>query len=94
MPLYDAFTSEPGNADPYDVIPPKVDLTERNTEQSPGAQLSREAGVGDRTDQIPQRLLDRILWQAIHGEGSEPPPPGPNGSHADDEAMRRMGFTP
>jgi DNA-binding beta-propeller fold protein YncE len=94
VPLYDAFTAEPGNADPYDVIPPKVDLVERNTDQSPGARLSQEAKIGDRTDHIPQRLLDRLLWQSIHGADSEPPPPGPNGSPLDDEALRRMGLEP
>jgi YVTN family beta-propeller protein len=94
VPLYDAFTPDPGNDAPYDAIVPEQSLTERNTEQSPGAALSREARIGDRTDHIPQRLLDRVIWQSVHGAGSEPPPPGPNGSPLDDEALRRMGYTP
>jgi len=92
VPLYDAFSSSIENGEPYDAIVPKQSLTARNTAASPNAQLSKDAKIGDRTDATPQRLLDRILWQAVHGAGSEPPPPGPNGSALDDEAMRRMGL--
>ncbi len=92
VPLYDAFTPQPENAEPYSVLLPKQNLTERNTAASPNARLSEEAGIGDRTDYTPQRLLDRVLWQSVHGPNSEPPPPGPNGSPLDDEALRRMGL--
>ena len=38
------------------------------------------------TDRVPQQRFDRMLWQAVHGTGSAPPPPGPNatGSRAGD----------
>jgi YVTN family beta-propeller protein len=90
VPLYDAFTTEPGNADPYDVIPPNVNLTDRNTARSPAARLSEHARVGEKLDAVPQQLLDRILWKSVHGEAAEPPPPGPNGSAADTAAMRKL----
>ena len=64
----------------------------RNPANAPAAKLSSRLQL-DTPDQVPQRVLDRILWQASRTDG-EPPPPGPNASHADDEAMRRMGFTP
>ena len=38
---------------------------------------------------MPQRIVDRILWQSIHGAESEPPPPGPNASGVDLEAWRK-----
>jgi hypothetical protein len=31
-----------------------------------------------RTDEVPQRVLDKILWQSVHGAASQPPPSGPN----------------
>ena len=92
VPMYDVFTENPDNAAPYDLIVPKQSLTERNTESSPGARLSKAARIGDKTDGTPQRLLDMVLWKAVHGADAIPPPPGPNASALDDEAMRRMGL--
>ena len=37
------------------------------------------------TDRVPQRVLDRQLWQAVHGAGSKPPPPGPNAQPGRDD---------
>lgn len=90
VPMYDAFTANPDNAEAYDVIPPKVSLTERNSASSPNAAFSRGLPL-DHTDRTPQRYLDRILWQYVHGRDSEPPPPGPNASGLDEEAWRRAG---
>lgn len=86
VPMYDAFDAEPNNSEAFDAIVPEISRTERNTEASPGAALSKRLpwkGV----DQVPQRVLDRLLWQSVHGAGSEPPPPGPNASGADDAAF-------
>jgi YVTN family beta-propeller protein len=96
VPLYDAFTPGPDNAEPYGVLTPKQPLLERNTEQSPGAALSKRARIGEpgRTDEVSQRLLDRVIWQSVHGADSEPPPPGPNASAEDEEEYERhMGGT-
>jgi hypothetical protein len=82
VPLYDAFDTTAGNGDPYDAIVPDVDLTQKNTESSPGAKLSSRLPL-DTIDRVPQRTLDRILWQYVHGENSQPPPPGPNASGID-----------
>jgi hypothetical protein len=71
---------------------PDVDMTERNTEQAPNAELSKRLPLGF-TDRTPQRYLDRILWQYVHGEDSEPPPPGPNASGLDEARWRRSGGT-
>ncbi|MEA2475664.1 MAG: hypothetical protein QOE06_3579 [Thermoleophilaceae bacterium] len=83
VPLYDAFGTTPDNAEPYSVAPPNVDLLERNTAASANASESARLQFS-KPDQVPQRVLDRILWQHVHGRGSQPPPPGPNASGIDD----------
>jgi DNA-binding beta-propeller fold protein YncE len=84
VPMYDVFTEAPANDAPYEAIAPQLDLTERNTEATPGAKMSARLPL-HRTDATPQRLLDKILWQYVHGADSEPPPPGPNASGLDEE---------
>jgi DNA-binding beta-propeller fold protein YncE len=87
VPLYDAFSRRPRNAEPYDAILPDVNLTERNTAASPNARFSSRLPLNE-TDRTPQRYLDRILWQYVHGRNSEPPPPGPNASGIDERAWK------
>ena len=50
---------------------------ETNSSSAPNASQSQALRLG-RTDETPQQVLDRILWQSVHGAGSQPPPPGPN----------------
>jgi YVTN family beta-propeller protein len=75
-PMYAAFTSEPLNAEPVDVIPAKVDLLARNTQAAPWAALSNRLPLGE-LDGVPQWQLDAILWKSVYGVDSTPPPPGP-----------------
>lgn len=91
VPLYDAFDPDPGNGEPYDAIQPNVDLLERNGPATPNARLSRRLPLNS-PDRVPQSILDRILWQFVHGADSEPPPPGPNASGVDLEAWREKGL--
>jgi phospholipase C len=90
VPMYDAFGSQASNADPFSAIPPNVDLNQRNTAATPDASVSRGLNLS-KPDQVPQRYLDRILWQYRHGANSAPPPPGPNASGADEQAWGRSG---
>ena len=76
-PMYDAFSSQPLNSDPYDAIPANVDLQSRNTTASPWAAQSSKLPL-DQLDEVPQRTLDGIIWRSVHGASSTPPPPGPN----------------
>jgi DNA-binding beta-propeller fold protein YncE len=76
-PMYDAFTSTPANAAPYDALVPAQDREAVNSATAPDAAVSRSLDFG-QLDQVPQRQLDAILWHATHGESSTPPPPGPN----------------
>jgi hypothetical protein len=77
VPLYDVFSPGADNAEPFTAIPPNVDINARNPATAPNAKLSQGLNL-NRTDQVPQRVLDKILWQSVHGADSEPPPPGPN----------------
>ncbi len=90
VPMYDVFTADPENIEPYTAIRPDVNLTERNTAASPEARFSASLPLGF-TDRTPQRYLDRILWKYVHGADSEPPPSGPNASGLDEARWKRGG---
>ena len=81
-PMYAAFTPTPANSAPYSALVPKQSRSALNTASSPDAALSASLDF-TRLDQVPQRTLDAILWHAVHGERSAPPPPGP---HAEDRS--------
>jgi hypothetical protein len=81
-PMYDAFTSEPLNAAPVDVIIPAVDLLERNAPAAPWAALSNSLAL-NKLDAVPQWQLDAILWKSVYGADSTPPPPGPGAEYYD-----------
>jgi DNA-binding beta-propeller fold protein YncE len=76
-PMYDAFTATPANLAPYSAVVPAQDRTVVNTTASPDAALSQSVDFST-VDKVPQHTLDRILWHAVHGRDSTPPPPGPN----------------
>ena len=93
VPMYDAFDANPAdNLEPYEAITPNTYLLERNGPESPNAKLSERLPL-EFTDRTPQRILDRILWQSVHGAGSEPPPPGPNAAGIDEKDWSRHGAT-
>jgi hypothetical protein len=90
VPLYDAFDPQAGNAEAYDAITPNVNLTDRNSNATPNSGFSQRLPL-DTPDRVPQRYLDRILWQYVHGKDAEPPPPGPNASGEDEEEWEEDG---
>jgi hypothetical protein len=81
--MYDAFdtTSDP-TATAYDAVAPTQDIGQVNGAAAPAAKLST-ALPWNRIDAIPQELSDQILWQSVHGAGSQPPAPGPGASPAE-----------
>jgi hypothetical protein len=81
-PMYSAFSSTPSNAEPYNASSENVDLLEQNADTATNRALSAGLDLNHGVDRIPQRELDAVLWKAIHGATSTPPPPGPN---AEDE---------
>jgi DNA-binding beta-propeller fold protein YncE len=76
-PMYDAFQSTPANSAPYNVLSPTYPLLQRNPNTATNRALSRGYDFA-RTDEVPQYVLDRILWYSVYGTSSQPPPPGPN----------------
>jgi hypothetical protein len=77
-PMYDVFTARPGNLAAYKAVAPQQSRTQFNSSDAADAALSASLDFRD-LDQVPQALLDRILWHAVHGQDSAPPPPGPHG---------------
>jgi DNA-binding beta-propeller fold protein YncE len=93
VPLYDVLTPNPGNAASYTAIPPNVNVTTVN----PASKENLAATEGlplDATDQVPQYVLDRMLWHYRHGFNSEPPPPGPNASTEDSKGVDEESLDP
>ena len=86
VPLYDAVTPNPGNSAPYDAIVPNVNMTGTNPATAENIAAAKDQPL-DATDQVPQRVLDAMLWHYRHGFGSQPPPPGPNASPQDSKRV-------
>jgi hypothetical protein len=63
---------------------PGVDLLERTTESSQGAEWSSSRPL-DGPGTASQATLDRIIWHAVPGAASQPPPVGPGASREDKE---------
>jgi phospholipase C len=76
-PLYDAFSPSPANAEPYSAIPPTIDLTQQNPNTAANRRFARRYDL-IHTDRVGQHALDKMLWRAVRGKHSKPPPPGPN----------------
>jgi DNA-binding beta-propeller fold protein YncE len=76
VPMYDAFSPTPSNAEPFDALSPTYPLLERNPDTPAARDFARHYNMVI-PDQIPQDVFDRILWRSVHGAASQPPPPGP-----------------
>ncbi len=84
VPMFDAFSSKPTNAKPYNAIRPNVDMTAENTASTPAAAFSAHLPLST-LDKVSQETLDRILWKFVHGQAAKPPPAGPNASASDED---------
>jgi YVTN family beta-propeller protein len=84
-PMYDAFTADAANAAPFDAIPAKISLVERNPGGTAGALAAARLPQG--LDRASQADMDRLLWQSVHGAGSTPPPPGPDAEGRDPRVL-------
>jgi YVTN family beta-propeller protein len=60
QPLYAAFSLRPVNAQPYDVIPPQIDLNARNSKMAYGAAESMKLDFS-HADHASPRILNAIL---------------------------------
>lgn len=73
-PLYAAFTPRP-NERTYDVLPEGVDLEAKNTATSYRARDSAKLDF-THEDGVPDAILNDIVWHAVRGAASTPPPYG------------------
>jgi hypothetical protein len=76
--MYDAFSSTPGNSGTYTAVPEQVGLLDTNVNTATNRALSAGLDLDHGIDRVPQQTLDGVLWKAVHGAASTPPPPGPN----------------
>ncbi|HEV8131479.1 MAG TPA: bifunctional YncE family protein/alkaline phosphatase family protein [Acidobacteriota bacterium] len=72
-PMTNLFTTEPDFA-AYRGIPNGYPLDEINKPDAPGAKESMQMNFED-IDAAPDDLLNRIIWQSVHGKGAQMPPP-------------------
>jgi hypothetical protein len=93
VPLYDAVTPNPGNSAPYNAILPSVNLTAVNPATAANVAAVKGQPL-NATDQVPQAVLDAMLWHYRHGFKSEPPPPGPNASAEDSKGRDEESVDP
>jgi YVTN family beta-propeller protein len=73
MPLYAAFGTEP-QLTPFNVIKPLIDVNQKNTKSSYGAEESSKMDFSD-VDRAPMHALNAIIWRSV--KGSEAPVPTP-----------------
>jgi len=89
-PLYASFGTT-ADSTPYDALPPRIDLNQKNTLEAYGALASNRMDFAD-VDRAPMYELNEILWKSIKGADSVMPLPvhryrccGPSAPDADDD---------
>ena len=73
-PLYAAFTSKPDTR-PYDAIAPKINIEARNKKTAYRAQDAAKLDFR-HADAVDEATLNDMLWHAVKGTRSTPPPYG------------------
>jgi len=96
-PMYNAFTTTPTTT-AFARRDPRIKLDERNQPGAPGAAESALMNFTEE-DLAPERELNEVLWQSIHGAGALMPPPvhaafvrpqvNPAGDDDDDRGKRK-----
>jgi YVTN family beta-propeller protein len=70
-PLYAAFSDKP-DLTPYRVIPPQINIYERNLPTAYGAAESARMNFAEE-DRAPMGRLNEIIWKSIKGSASDMP---------------------
>ena len=70
-PMFSTFSRQPDNA-PFNVIQPKIPLTDRNSGHEAGAAESARMDFRD-ADETDDNELNAVMWRAV--KHSDPPPP-------------------
>ncbi|HOW65749.1 MAG TPA: alkaline phosphatase family protein [Candidatus Paceibacterota bacterium] len=72
-PMFDSFQARP-NLRPYQAEMPRVSLTDRNSRQAWGSELSSRMNFA-REDAADDLLLNQVVWRSVKGPDHPMPPP-------------------
>ncbi|MGH7992808.1 MAG: beta-propeller fold lactonase family protein, partial [Limisphaerales bacterium] len=72
-PMFNAFQAQP-DLGPYDLVPPEVNLQQRNTAASWGGAASAKMNFS-KEDATPEQALNEIIWHSVRGANSPMPAP-------------------
>ncbi|MEP7340263.1 MAG: beta-propeller fold lactonase family protein [Acidobacteriota bacterium] len=72
-PMFNSFTDK-ANLTPFKHRPARIDLNEKNTARSPGADRSAQLDF-TKEDAAPDIEFNEIIWRAVKGEQSQMPAP-------------------
>ena len=70
LPMYNSFR-ETLDLTGYQLISPRIEVTEKNTNKSPGARASQKMDSSDG----PMAELNEIIWKSVRGADSQMPAP-------------------
>ena len=73
-PMANAFDATPDPA-PFEHRPARVDLNEKNTARTPGAEASLKLDLDGGEDRADDLVFNEIIWKAVKGADSPMPPP-------------------
>jgi YVTN family beta-propeller protein len=72
-PMFNCFTDK-ADLTPFKHLPAKIDLTEKNTSRSPGAQQSAQWDFS-KEDTLPDIPFHEVIWKSVKGADSPMPAP-------------------
>ena len=73
-PMADSF-GPALHPEPYLCRPARVDLNEKNTRSTPGAEVSMTLDLDEAEDRADDLVFNEIIWKAVKGADSPMPPP-------------------
>ncbi len=72
-PMFNCFTDK-ADLTPFKHLPARIDLTEKNTSRSPGAQQSAKWDFS-KEDTLPDIPFNEVIWKSVKGADSPMPAP-------------------
>ncbi len=73
IPMFNAFTGTADRA-PFTSLPARIDLTEKNPDNAPGAQRSAQLDFS-KEDAAPDLEFNEIIWKSVRGAHAQMPAP-------------------
>jgi len=73
LPMYECFSPQP-DLTPYQLIPARVDINQRNTAENESSRRSAKFDL-TKEDAVPDKDMNEVIWKAIKGENAVMPVP-------------------